>query len=158
MFSDYLISEHRSKYKKLPAEKEKNCRFCDVFKSKKYIYVSKKHFIMINEYPYNAGHVMIAPHRHVIDIRDLTNEEFWDMFELLKKTMNVLQKGYNTSNFNIGLNIGTPAGSSFEHLHLQVLPRWEGDSGFLETTASTRILKETPQETIEKLKKLFSEV
>jgi len=153
MFQSYLASEFRNGYNKKPGDKENGCVFCKRYKKKDFIFATKSSFVIANEYPYNYGHLMIMSARHVKDIRDLKDEELTDLFSTAKKFLGLEEKLYDVKSFNIGFNIGPASGATLEHLHLHLVPRWVGDAGFLETTASTRNLKESPSMTAERLKK-----
>jgi len=156
MFKSYVYSEFRSTYHKKPGDKENGCVFCKRLKEKDVIFSTKFSFIVENEYPYNYGHMLIMPIRHVEDIRQLTPEELSDLMNLSIQSIDLLEKVYDIKSFNLGLNQGPGSGATVEHLHLHVVPRWLGDSGFMETTASTRNIKETPEGTKERMKKAFN--
>ncbi len=157
MYKNYILAENRSNYKRLPGDKEKNsennCRFCEMMKNDEGVVLKiKDMFVTVNQYPYNVGHVMIAPIRHVKDPRELNDEELMNMFILINKMMTVIEKTYSIHGFNIGMNLGSVAGSTYEHLHIQLVPRWMGDIGFMESTAKTKIIKESLEDTVRKLK------
>lgn len=111
---------------------------------------------MMNRYPYNTGHLMIIPARHVAEIEDLTQEERIEIFALLDTSIRVLKEAMNPGGFNIGFNIGKASGAGIEeHLHLHVIPRWEGDSNFMSVVSDVRIVPEDMQTTAKKLAPLF---
>jgi ATP adenylyltransferase len=103
----------------------------------------KNIFLMMNRYPYAAGHLMAVPYRRVAEVGDLTQEEkieLWDMAALAQK---ILREVVRAQGFNIGLNCGKAGGAGVaEHLHLHVVPRWEGDSNFMPVVAGVRVLAE----------------
>ncbi|RMF96096.1 MAG: HIT domain-containing protein, partial [Candidatus Schekmanbacteria bacterium] len=112
-----------------------------------------------NKYPYNNGHIMIAPYRHINDITALTNEEYCEMFNLLKKVIKTLNNIMKPDGYNIGFNLGKTAGAGFdEHLHLHIVPRWNGDTNFMPVIADVKVMPEyiekTYQKIIEEIKKL----
>ena len=157
MYKGYIVAKNRSNYKRLPGDKEKNhvnnCRLCEMIKSKEATVMETKDMIVvINQHPYNVGHVMIVPRRHVKDPRELNTDESKNMYSITNKMLTVIEKTYPIHGFNIGLNLGNTAGSTYEHLHMQVVPRWVGDIGFMESTSNTKIMKEAPDDTIRKLK------
>ena|SRR3989338_1209409 len=147
MFKSYVTSEFRNGWKKKPEEKEKTCVFCERYKKKEYIFSTKSSFVIVNEYPYNNGHLMILSVRHVKDIIDLKEEELRDMLSTSKKFLTLIENTYDIHSFNLGINLGEDSGATLEHLHFHLVPRWGGDSGFLETTSDTKVLKETPEQT-----------
>jgi len=158
-FSKYLSATNRNNYKRRPDIAEKKCSFCDQLSEKRrIIFMTKNFFIAPAEFPYNVGHIMICTKRHVIKLSELNEEENKEIFSVIKNTLEVLERAYNTPSFNVGVNLGAPAGATYEHLHFHIVPRWVGDSGFMELTASTRVLKETADETVNKLRKMFEEI
>lgn len=143
-------------YMRKPGSKEKNlegdCRFCEIVKKKEdMIFESDDVFVMVNQYPYKEGHILVLPKKHFTDPRKLDDKTLKSLYGTINLMLDVLGKAYDTNSFNIGCNIGSSASATYEHLHFQLLPRWEGDSGFMEVFASTRVLKEHPQKTKEKL-------
>ncbi|MBI5419732.1 MAG: HIT domain-containing protein [Deltaproteobacteria bacterium] len=101
-----------------------------------------------NRYPYNNGHVMIATRRHVADLSSLSREELAELMSLLALSTRALAEEYNPQGFNVGMNLGRVAGAGIEdHLHLHVVPRWGGDTNFMTTVQSTRVLPESLPET-----------
>ncbi len=153
MFKSYIHTEFREAYRKKPGDKLGACIFCREDRGGFLIHSTESSFVIANEFPYNYGHLMVMPKRHVKDIRDLTKEELKDFFSLMKKFLDLTEKVYDVHSFNVGFNMGPSSGATVEHLHIHIVPRWAGDSGFSETTSSTRAIKEAPQKTVERLKK-----
>jgi len=150
-------------YMRKPGTKEKSvkdeCIFCKILKTKKELVFENTHaFVTINDNPYKEGHIMIFPREHVIDLRDLDEKSLKGFYDTINFMLKVLEKNYNTKSFNIGCNIDSPAGATYEHLHFHIIPRWVGDSGFMETFASTRVLKEPPEKTRERLIQTMKEL
>lgn len=113
--------------------------------------------IMVNLYPYNPGHVMIVPLRHICDPRELSDEEVSRLHQLQTRCMNVLEGLYHPHGFNIGYNLGPFGGASIEHLHLHVVPRFKNELGFLDIIAGTRTFVGEPREMVEKISHAFNE-
>ncbi|MEM4171102.1 MAG: HIT domain-containing protein, partial [Thermoplasmata archaeon] len=108
---------------------------------------------IINIFPYNPGHIMIAPIRHVADISELNDAEILSIINMLKKSIDVLKKTMNPEGFNIGINIGIVAGAGIkDHLHIHVVPRWCGDTNFMPVTSDTKVLGQALDELYIKLK------
>jgi len=133
------------------------CIFCEKPRQNKdeenYILLRGKHcYIMLNAFPYNNGHLMIAPYRHITQIEELTDEEAKELFQQLKLSLQALKKAMNPDGFNIGVNIGRPAGAGFDHLHVHVVPRWNGDTNFMPILAETKVISEHLANTYKKLK------
>jgi ATP adenylyltransferase len=112
--------------------------------------------ICANLYPYNAGHLLIFPTRHIEDPRQLNENEILQMNKLLHHAMDVLEKIYEPSGFNIGFNVGEASGASIPHLHQHIVPRYARELGFVDITAGAKIIIEDPNHTLEKLRNEFS--
>src|ERR1043166_5803137 len=103
----------------------------------------KNTFLIINRFPYAVGHMMAVPYRKVADVADLTEAERLELWELSAHAQRLLRKTVNAQGFNIGLNIGKCAGAGVaDHLHLHIVPRWEGDNNFMPVLADTRVMPE----------------
>jgi ATP adenylyltransferase len=101
-------------------------------------------FCMLNRYPYNVGHVMIAPHRHVASLRDLTSAEVTELFTMVGVVVELLREKIKADGFNVGINLGRIAGAGVEdHIHVHVVPRWNGDTNFMPVTADTKVLPQS---------------
>ena len=153
---DTIFAPWRMEY--IKGEKPAGCVFCKCSGrcDENVIYEGKSSFVMINRYPYVSGHLMIIPARHIGKIEDLTQEERSEIFTLLDKTVRVLQEAMNPDGFNIGMNIGKAAGAGIEeHLHVHVIPRWEGDTNFMSVVNNIRVIPEDVQTTAAKLVPLF---
>jgi ATP adenylyltransferase len=109
-------------------------------------------FAVLNLYPYNPGHLMICPYRHVADYTQLTSEEVLDMAELTQDAMRAVRAASGADGFNIGMNQGSVAGAGIsEHLHQHVVPRWSGDTNFMPVVGHTRVLPQLLADTRELL-------
>ena len=98
-------------------------------------------YAVLNLYPYNGGHILICPYRHVADYTDLTPEETAEFAEFTKRAIRVLRQASGAQGFNIGINLGSVAGAGIAaHLHQHVVPRWGGDTNFMPVVARTRVL------------------
>lgn len=109
-----------------------------------------------NLYPYNAGHLLLFPLRHITDPRQLNDEEVRQMHLLLNHAMDCLDKVYTPSGYNIGFNIGEASGASIEHIHQHIVPRYARELGFVDITAGAKIIIEDPLETLQKLRAAFA--
>ena len=110
-------------------------------------------FALLNLYPYTSGHLMVLPLRHVADLDELTDDEADEVFRTARHAVSVLKKAYSPGGVNLGANLGRAAGAGIPgHLHLQVVPRWAGDTNFMTSTADTRVLPEALATTWRKLK------
>ena len=115
-------------------------------------------FTVMNLYPYNTGHIMIAPYRHTALFESLSTKEFESINQSLQKVIKILKKVYNPDGFNIGLNLGQSAGAGVaEHLHYHIVPRWTGDCNFMTVVGNTRVISVDVKREYEKLLNFFSE-
>jgi ATP adenylyltransferase len=109
-------------------------------------------FIMMNLYPYTTGHMMVAPYRHTNSICDLTEEESCELMQLVSLSEKILRQALNPQGFNIGMNIGRCAGAGYPgHIHMHVVPRWEGDANFMPVVSEVKVLPETLADTYKKI-------
>jgi len=110
----------------------------------------------MNLYPYNSGHVMIAPRRHIGRLSELTSEELGEMGSLAQRLTCVIEEVYQPQGLNLGMNLGRAAGAGItDHLHLHVLPRWNGDTNFVSVIGQTRVIPEDPVEACRRLRGFF---
>jgi ATP adenylyltransferase len=114
-------------------------------------------FVLLNAFPYNTGHLMVVPNRHVAELHDLTPGEGSALFELTTRSVDILQEGMNADGFNVGMNLGKVAGAGVPgHLHVHVVPRWGGDTNFMTVIGETKVLPEMIADTDRKLRPLFA--
>jgi ATP adenylyltransferase len=142
----------------IKGKKPEGCVFCKCsIRCDEYvIHEGKSCFVMMNRYPYVCGHLMIIPLRHIGKIEELTGDERSEIFTLLDTTVRVLQEAMNPGGFNIGMNIGGAAGAGIEeHIHVHVIPRWEGDTNFMSAVNDIRVIPEDVLTTAAKLSPLF---
>lgn len=115
--------------------------------------------VMMNKFPYNNGHLLVAPVRHMPDLEGLSPEESLDLILMVRKTLEILKKEMRPEGLNVGLNLGRAAGAGVEeHMHFHVVPRWNGDTNFMTVTGEIRVIPEHIQETYRKLKPYFDEI
>jgi ATP adenylyltransferase len=113
----------------------------------------KSNFIVLNTFPYNPGHLLIAPYHHIDNPDALSDEEAEEHFALLKLSLRLLTEVAKPAGFNIGMNLGKVSGAGLDdHLHTHVVPRWLGDTNFMAVTSNTRVLSEALTATYKKLK------
>jgi ATP adenylyltransferase len=109
--------------------------------------------MVLNTFPYNPGHLMIAPYRHIANLGDLADEEANELFDIVKKGLELLKQAMNPMGFNVGLNLGKVAGAGIaEHIHTHIVPRWQGDTNFMPVLSDTKVLSEALISTYRKLK------
>ena len=111
---------------------------------------------MLNSYPYNPGHLMVAPYSHVASLEELTDDEIHEHFEIVSRSLKVLRQAFKPGGFNIGLNLGRVAGAGIDdHIHTHIVPRWPGDTNFMPVISDARVIPEALAETYDKLKGKF---
>jgi len=111
---------------------------------------------ILNRYPYNNGHVLIAPRRHVVNLWDLSSGELLELFSIVSLGSRVLANEYRTEGMNIGMNLGKAAGAGIvDHLHVHLVPRWAGDTNFMTPVQETRVLPESLLESRRRLSAVF---
>lgn len=156
-----LWTPHRMVYiggQDKPADSgEEACPFCRVAASDDdaaslVVHRGEDCFVLLNLYPYNAGHLMVLPYRHVADYTDLTDAEVAELAALTRTAMRVLRAAMGPQGFNLGMNQGAVAGAGIAaHLHQHVVPRWAGDSNFLPIVGRTKAMPELLGDTRERL-------
>ena len=113
-------------------------------------------FIILNKFPYNNGHLMVAPTRHIAKLAEATPDELSEVMALTRVSEIVLTDAYHPHGMNVGMNLGRPAGAGIPgHFHMHLVPRWNGDTNFMSVVGETRVVPEAPEETIARLKPLF---
>jgi ATP adenylyltransferase len=113
-------------------------------------------FVTLAKYPYNPGHLLVLPTRHVGEIEEVKPDEAAEIFELTQRSIRVLREASDPHGFNVGLNLGRVAGAGIpDHLHWHVVPRWGGDTNFMPVVSETRVLPELLEQTYEKLAPRF---
>jgi ATP adenylyltransferase len=160
---DRLWAPWRFSYMRQADETDGGCLFDRVPKSDEdktnlLLFRGRTAFVILNAYPYNSGHLMVAPYRHVANLEDLTDEEMLDVQKLLRDSVRWLKKAYCPEGFNLGVNLGRSAGAGIEgHLHWHVVPRWAGDTNFMPVLGETKVLPQTLEESYELLRKIVED-
>jgi ATP adenylyltransferase len=151
---DKLWAPWRISY--IATKKTKGCIFCQAKNSSKKNYVVFKtqySLVMLNSFPYNNGHLMVSPLRHIRDFASLKKEEVWDLFRSLNKAKGLLDKALKPQGYNIGINLSRAAGAGIaNHLHIHIVPRWIGDANFMPLLANTKVISQSLGELLELLK------
>jgi len=113
-------------------------------------------YVVLNLYPYNNGHLMVVPSRHIATLAAATREELSEMMELTRRAEIALTEAYQPHGLNVGVNLGRPAGAGIlDHLHVHVVPRWNGDTNFMSVVGSVRVLPEELPQTAARLRPVF---
>lgn len=143
------------------APKTKGCIFCDLPRSDDLreslvLAVTRSSLVMLNRYPYNSGHLMIAPRRHTAELDRLTRSERSELHDTLIHTMQIVRRELAPEGMNVGMNLGTVAGAGIaDHLHWHLVPRWAGDTNFMPAIASVKVMPQHLLETYDRLHSAF---
>lgn len=153
---DHLWAPWRMGY--VSAEQPEGCIFCTKpaagdDEANQILHRGDLVFIMLNAFPYNSGHLMIAPFRHVGDPLEMEPQESSELLYGIRIAIEVLRESLSPDGFNVGMNVGRVAGAGYaDHLHVHVVPRWSGDTNFMAIMADTRIVPEALADTYHRLK------
>ena len=151
---DYILDEKRHC-------SSDECAFCvgdavDFDADRLVLWRGQHSFVIMNRFPYNNGHLLVAPYRHVADLCDLLDEENRELSEMICLCRDVLQEAMEPQGMNIGLNLGTAAGAGIaDHLHWHLVPRWLGDTNFMPVLGETRVIPQHLAKTYEMLSEIF---
>jgi ATP adenylyltransferase len=137
------------------------CIFCDAIagghQSDLVVFRGPTCFVILNLYPYNNGHLMVVPNRHLATLASATPEERGELIELTTRAEIALTEAYAPHGLNMGINLGKAAGAGvLDHVHLHVVPRWNGDTNFMTVVGRTRVLPEELPDTAARLRPIFS--
>lgn len=158
-----LWAPWRIKYIKGLTDKEQGCFICNSAATDKddenlLLWRTEYSLVILNRYPYNNGHILVCPLRHISDIDQASDEELLDMIKLIREVKKVLTLSINPHGFNVGLNIGRCSGAGLPgHLHFHIVPRWEGDTNFMAVTSDTDVISQGLSELLEDLKQKSKE-
>jgi ATP adenylyltransferase len=140
------------------------CIFCDQLaeeddESARILYRGPAAFVLLNAFPYNTGHLMIAPRRHVGELGDTRADERRELMDLTSSAVEIIRSAMDPHGFNIGINLGQVAGAGIPgHLHIHVVPRWGGDTNFMPVVGQTKVLPEMLADTYAKLQPGFDDL
>lgn len=143
-----------------------HCFICEILKEDKdkknlILFRGENAIVLLNKYPYIAGHLMVAPKQHIAEIETIPPATYQEMWQLMSKSIKVLKKSINPEGFNIGINLGKVSGAGLKtHIHIHIVPRWSGDTNFMPILTDTRVISEALDKTYEKFlkhKNIFEE-
>ncbi len=145
------------------AEDAKECVFCvaqSIDEGRQLIvHEAARAYVILNKFPYNSGHLMVVPQRHAATLTLLTREELNEMALLTQLSERVLTEVFTPQGINVGMNLGRPAGAGIvDHLHIHLVPRWNGDTNFMTVVGEVRVLPEELPRTAERLRPIFSKL
>jgi ATP adenylyltransferase len=136
-------------------EKAEGCIFCGA-DSDLVLARGRVSYVILNLFPYNNGHLMVVPNRHIGSLAAMTREELDEVMRLTRHAEIALSEAYVPQGINVGINLGRPAGAGIvDHLHVHLVPRWTGDTNFMSVVGNTRVLPEELTETAKRLRPIF---
>jgi ATP adenylyltransferase len=144
------------------SEKQGGCIFCEKLAEDKdrdnlILFRGETAFIIMNLYPYNPGHLMVAPYAHLSELEELSPQATLELMDLTKLSLSVIRKKMSPQGFNTGFNLGEVAGASIkEHLHMHVVPRWQGDNNFMAVLDDINVMPQALKDTYDMLVEGFS--
>jgi ATP adenylyltransferase len=151
---EYILSE----------EKDESCIFCPgddraQDEERLILYVGSLSMVMMNRFPYNNGHLLVAPIKHVKGLEDLSQEETLDILLMVRRSISILKEIMDPEGFNVGLNLGRVAGAGMEeHMHFHIVPRWNGDNNYMTVVGEVRVIPEHIIETYGRLRPYFEKL
>ena len=138
-----------------------SCIFCENngLNTDLVVFTGETCFVILNLYPYNNGHLMVVPKRHLADITSTDGRERVELMDLARIAEMAIGEAYHPHGLNVGINLGRPAGAGvLDHLHIHMVPRWNGDTNFMGTVGNTRVLPEDLTQAAERLRPIFARV
>jgi ATP adenylyltransferase len=139
---------------------EHGCVFCEALSSADaealVLHRGRDCYVILNLYPYNSGHLMVVPNRHIATLSSATHEERCELMDLTRLAEQALSESYRPQGLNVGMNLGRSAGAGIvDHLHVHVVPRWNGDTNFMTVVGEVRVLPEDITQTAQRLREAF---
>lgn len=141
----------------------RGCVFCDALHepddTSLVLHRGRKAFVILNLYPYNSGHLMVVPARHIATLSAATAEERCELMDLVELAERALTEAYKPQGLNVGMNLGRAAGAGIvDHLHVHVVPRWSGDTNFMPVVGSVRVMPEDLTQAVARLRPAFARI
>lgn len=139
-----------------------SCIFCDAARAEPaddslIVYEGERCYVILNLYPYNNGHLMVVPRRHLGALADASPEELHELIDLTRRAEIALTEVYRPHGLNVGVNLGRPAGAGvLDHIHVHLVPRWDGDTNFMSVVGNVRVLPEELMKTADRLRPVFA--
>lgn len=146
------------------SEKQRDCLFCikpkeTADRDNLILYRAENIYVIMNKYPYNNGHILIAPYLHTPSLNGLDNNSLLELIKVTQYSIDCIKRAFNPEGFNVGINLGEVAGAGIEeHLHIHIVPRWAGDTSFMTVLGEIRVIPEHILETYNKLYPVFNTV
>jgi len=154
---EYIWAPWRMEFIQNADTKSRNCFLCSKPQenSDKLNYIlfrGETNYVLLNAYPYNPGHLLVAPYRHIGEVENFTEAEASEHYRLIRKSVVLLKQTVKCAGFNIGMNLGKIAGAGVDdHIHTHIVPRWQGDTNFMPAVGNTKVLPQALSETYDTL-------
>lgn len=161
--SERLWAPWRDAYVSAPKASTPGCIFCDMPRqdrdAENYILLrAERVFVILNAFPYNNGHLMVVPYEHIGQLEEVPVATLAELMTVTQRAIGVLKARLNPDGFNLGMNLGVPAGAGVaDHVHLHVVPRWNGDTNFMPVVADVRVLPQALSSSYETLRAGFAQ-
>ena len=161
---EFLWSPWRMEYLERDKQTTDACVFCQAVqgaddKASLVLHRNASCFIILNRYPYSNGHLLVAPYRHAGDLDDLSADESTNVMHVVRYGVRLLRSTFKPHAVNVGMNLGSAAGAGIlDHVHMHIVPRWEGDTSYMTVLAGTRVISEALEKTFERLTATMAEV
>jgi ATP adenylyltransferase len=161
-FESYLWVPTKAGYVKGDEKPKVDCILCSIRDQDPRVrslevWRDESNIAVLNLYPYNPGHVMIFPVRHVTRLSEMDGDEFEALFDSIKLSIRAIERAYSPDGFNVGFNIGEGSGASIEHLHAHVVPRYKSELGFIDIIGGGKIMVEDPEIYLDRVRGAFRE-
>ncbi len=159
---DRMWAPWRKTYLRANPLKQKGCLFCRLLKERRdsknlILFRTPAYAVLLNRYPYNNGHLMILPRRHIASLSKMNSRERAEFFGVLNRVLEGLQRAFKPHGFNLGMNIADVAGAGIpDHLHWHIVPRWKGDVNFMPVVGGVKVISESLESAYELLRDVFS--
>jgi ATP adenylyltransferase len=145
-------------------KKEKGCIFCKRLKQEKdkenlILFRGEKSFVILNRFPYNSGHLMVSPKRHVGKLENLRKDELSELAFLCQKAVKIMKEALKPDGLNLGMNLERSSGAGIaDHLHIHIVPRWDGDTNFMPVLTDTKLISLSLEDVYRQLKNRFDKI
>ena len=145
-------------------KKEKGCIFCKRLRQKKdkenlILFRGKNSFVILNRFPYNSGHLMVSPKRHIGKLEQLRKDELFELVFLCQKAVKIIKEALKPDGLNLGMNLERSSGAGIaDHLHIHIVPRWDGDTNFMPVLTDTKLISLSLEDVYRQLKNKFDKI
>jgi ATP adenylyltransferase len=156
IFRSYISVPEKARYSRGLDRPKVDCLLCAMARKDgqvetKVLFEHDENMIVLNRFPYNAGHLLVFPKKHIEKLSELDDRSLISFFKLVKRSSALIERTYAPEGINVGINQGRAAGASVAHLHVHIVPRYSSETGFMEVLAGSRVIHETLDDTLKRL-------